>query len=78
MSIFQCWKYFCTRYFNNWCKINASCGLLIDSSSDAIGLIRKSSVSLFRSLEDIEWILEGNSSPFLIKLVPLSLEVTVS
>ncbi|XP_028775188.1 nuclear pore complex protein NUP160 [Neltuma alba] len=53
MSIFQCWKYFCTRYFHNWCKINASCGLFIDYSTDAVGLIRKSSVSLFRSLEDI-------------------------
>ncbi|KAK4272851.1 hypothetical protein QN277_021350 [Acacia crassicarpa] len=58
MSIFQCWKYFCTRYFHNWCKINASCGLLIDSSTGVVGLIRKSSVSLFRSLEDIERILE--------------------
>ncbi|XP_054791802.1 nuclear pore complex protein NUP160-like isoform X2 [Prosopis cineraria] len=59
MPIFQCWKYFCAHYFHNWCKINASCGLLIDSSTNAVGLIRKSSISLFRSLEDIERIIEG-------------------
>ena len=62
MSILHCWKCFLTRYFHNWCKNNAICGLLVDSSADAdaVGLIRKSSVSLFRSLEDIERIVEGN------------------
>ncbi|XP_057453270.1 nuclear pore complex protein NUP160-like isoform X2 [Lotus japonicus] len=62
VSILHCWKCFFTRYFHNWCKNNALYGLLVDSSSDAVGLIRKNSVSLFRSLEDIEQIVEGSSA----------------
>ncbi|KAI4300319.1 hypothetical protein L6164_033710 [Bauhinia variegata] len=61
LSIFHCWKYFFSHYFQNWCKNNAPCGLLVDSSAGTVGLIRKSSVSLFRSLEDIERIIEGCS-----------------
>ncbi|XP_057434372.1 nuclear pore complex protein NUP160-like [Lotus japonicus] len=61
VSILHCWKCFFTRYFHNWCKNNALYGLLFDSSSGAVGLIRKNSVSLFRSLEDIERIVEGSS-----------------
>ncbi|KAK7277510.1 hypothetical protein RJT34_22524 [Clitoria ternatea] len=61
VSLLQCWKCFFTRYFNNWCKNNALYGLLVDSSTDAVGLIRKNSVSLFRSLEDVERIVEGSS-----------------
>ncbi|XP_019461186.1 PREDICTED: nuclear pore complex protein NUP160 [Lupinus angustifolius] len=61
VSTLHCWKSFFTRYFHNWCKSNAVYGLLVDSSAGAVGLIRKSSVSLFRSLEDIERILEGSS-----------------
>lgn len=71
MSIFNCWKYFCARFFHNWCKNNASCGLLVDSSAAAVGLIRKSSVSLFRSLEDIERIIEGNYRYFTVSLFSL-------
>ncbi|XP_062007631.1 nuclear pore complex protein NUP160 isoform X1 [Rosa rugosa] len=59
-SIFCCWKIFCARYFQNWCKSNAPCGLLVDSSTGTVGLIRKSSVSLFRSLEDIERVNDGS------------------
>ncbi|KAL1369522.1 nuclear pore complex protein NUP160-like isoform X2 [Arachis hypogaea] len=61
LSILHSWKCFLTRYFHNWCKNNAIYGLLVDSSTDAVGLIRKSSVSIFRSLEDIERIVEGSS-----------------
>ncbi|KAK7355535.1 hypothetical protein VNO80_14793 [Phaseolus coccineus] len=61
VSLLHCWKSFFTRYFHNWCKNNALYGLLVDSSSDAVGLIRKNSISLFRSLEDIERIMEGSS-----------------
>ncbi|KAK7345518.1 hypothetical protein VNO77_16122 [Canavalia gladiata] len=61
VSLLHCWKCFFTRYFHNWCKNNALYGLLVDSSADAVGLIRKNSVSLFRSLEDIERIVEGSS-----------------
>ncbi|XP_020203825.1 nuclear pore complex protein NUP160 isoform X1 [Cajanus cajan] len=61
VSLLHCWKCFFTRYFHNWCKNNALYGLLVDSSSDAVGLIRKNSISLFRSLEDIERIVEGSS-----------------
>ncbi|CAJ1968564.1 unnamed protein product [Sphenostylis stenocarpa] len=42
---------------------NALYGLLVDSSSDAVGLIRKNSISLFRSLEDIERIVEDLGHP---------------
>nr|XP_011466909.1 PREDICTED: nuclear pore complex protein NUP160 isoform X2 [Fragaria vesca subsp. vesca] len=59
-SIFCCWKNFCACYFQNWCKSNAPCGLLVDSSTGTVGLIRKSSVSLFRSLEDIERVNDGS------------------
>ncbi|CAI8602479.1 unnamed protein product [Vicia faba] len=61
VSIVHCWKCFFARYFHNWCKNNALYGLLVDSSTVAVGLIRKQSVSLFRSLEDIERIVEGSS-----------------
>ncbi|XP_059445417.1 nuclear pore complex protein NUP160 isoform X2 [Corylus avellana] len=60
-SIFYCWKNFCTRYFHNWCKNNAPCGLLLDSSSGAIGLIRKNSLAFLRCLEDIERLVIGSS-----------------
>ncbi|KAL2323239.1 hypothetical protein Fmac_027618 [Flemingia macrophylla] len=61
VSLLHCWKCFFTRYFHNWCKSNALYGLLVDSSSEAVGLIRNNSISLFRSLEDIERIVEGSS-----------------
>uniref|UniRef100_A0A5B7BIU5 Uncharacterized protein n=1 Tax=Davidia involucrata TaxID=16924 RepID=A0A5B7BIU5_DAVIN len=57
VSILYCWKTFCTRYFHYWCKNSAPLGLLIDSSTGAIGLIRKNSISLFRWLEDIELLI---------------------
>lgn len=44
---------------DNWCNKNGPCGLLLDSSTGAIGLIRKSSVSLLRRLEDIELLAFG-------------------
>ncbi|KAJ7972354.1 Nuclear pore complex protein [Quillaja saponaria] len=61
MSKLYCWKNFCTRYFNNWCKNNSPCGLFVDSSVGSVGLIRKNSISLFRCLENIERIIEGSS-----------------
>ncbi|RYR42511.1 hypothetical protein Ahy_A08g038982 isoform C [Arachis hypogaea] len=61
LSGLHSWKRFLTRYFCNWCKNNAIYGLLVDSSTHAVGLIRKSSVSIFRSLEYFERILEGSS-----------------
>ncbi|THG12740.1 hypothetical protein TEA_026867 [Camellia sinensis var. sinensis] len=60
VSILYRWKTFCTRYFHCWCKMNAPIGFLIDSSMGAIGLIRKNSVSLFRCLEDIEFLIYGS------------------
>ncbi|XP_047324446.1 nuclear pore complex protein NUP160 [Impatiens glandulifera] len=54
ISILYFWRNFCTHYFNYWCKINAPFGFLVDSSTGAIILVRKSSTSLFRCLEDIE------------------------
>ncbi|KAL7592828.1 hypothetical protein Lser_V15G33426 [Lactuca serriola] len=60
LSLINCWRSFCEHYFYNWDKKNAACGLLLDSSSGAIGLIRKSSVSLLRCLEDIELLALGS------------------
>ncbi|KAK9076950.1 hypothetical protein SSX86_005285 [Deinandra increscens subsp. villosa] len=59
LSPIYCWKNFCLHYIDNWCNKNGPCGLLYDSSTGAIGLIRKSSVSLLRRLEDIELLAFG-------------------
>ncbi|KAM2948363.1 hypothetical protein FF1_035381 [Malus domestica] len=69
-SIFCCWKKFCSRYFQNWCKSNALCGLLLDSYRGTFGLIRKNSVSLFRCSENIERLINGTSDD-LIYLVTI-------
>ncbi|KAM3290886.1 nuclear pore complex protein isoform X2 [Capsicum chacoense] len=61
ISVLQSWKTFCTCYFSNWCRANVACGLLIDSATQAVGVIRKSSVSMCRSLEDIELLVFGSS-----------------
>lgn len=59
ISIFQGWKIFCCRYFQYWCKNNAPYALIIQPTSGAVGLIRKHSVSLFRSLENTELLADG-------------------
>ncbi|KAH1083755.1 hypothetical protein J1N35_023516 [Gossypium stocksii] len=61
ISIFQGWKNFCCRYFQYWCKKNAPYALIIQYTSGAVGLIRKHSVSLFRSLESTELLTDGLS-----------------
>ncbi|KAE8709147.1 NUP160 protein [Hibiscus syriacus] len=61
ISIFQGWKKLCCRYFQYWCKKNAPCALIIQSTSGAVGLIRKHSVSFFRSLESTELLIDGLS-----------------
>ncbi|XVE89260.1 hypothetical protein DITRI_Ditri19aG0188900 [Diplodiscus trichospermus] len=61
ISIFQGWKKFCCRYFEYWCKNNALYALIVQSTSGAVGLIRKHSVSLFRSLENTELLVDGLS-----------------
>lgn len=53
------WKSFCSHFFGHWCQNSMPYGLLLDSSSDVIGLIRKSSISLFRSLEGVEQLIYG-------------------
>ncbi|GAB2284016.1 hypothetical protein Dimus_018499 [Dionaea muscipula] len=58
-SIYKRWRDLCTRYFKCWCKRNKPHGLLVDSLSGSIGLIRKDSLSLFRYLEDIELLVYG-------------------
>lgn len=60
LSLLYCWKNFCSHYLDNWCHKNAPCGLLLDSATGAIGLIRKSSVSVLRCLEDIEFLAFGS------------------
>ncbi|KAL2939515.1 hypothetical protein RDABS01_033674 [Bienertia sinuspersici] len=59
LSALKCWKGFCSQYFVRWCKSNTPFSLLVDSSSGAVGLIREISVSLFRSLQDIELLAYG-------------------
>ncbi|XWS20630.1 hypothetical protein CRYUN_Cryun31cG0119100 [Craigia yunnanensis] len=61
ISIFQGWKNFCCRYFEYWCKNNSPYALIVQSTSGAVGLIRKHSVSLFRSLENTELLIDGLS-----------------
>lgn len=60
ISIFQGWKNFCCRYFEYWCRDNAPYALIVHSS-DVVGLIRKHSVSSFRSLENTELLIDGLS-----------------
>ncbi|KAK2644108.1 hypothetical protein Ddye_019303 [Dipteronia dyeriana] len=61
LSIFCGWKSFCTRYFHHWCKNNEPYGLFVQPSTGAVGLLRKNSVSVFRSLENIELLIDGPS-----------------
>lgn len=78
ISLVYYWKNFCTEYFVHWCQNSVPYGLLVDSSKGAIGLIRKSSVSLLRSLEDMELLIYGmyfiHSFPvhFFLDVVPTS------
>ncbi|KAL0412834.1 UNVERIFIED_CONTAM: Nuclear pore complex protein [Sesamum radiatum] len=60
VSILQCWRTFCARYVNNWCKYNVACALLMDPLTGAIGLVRKNIISLCRGLEDVEHIVYGS------------------
>ncbi|XP_057768055.1 nuclear pore complex protein NUP160 [Salvia miltiorrhiza] len=59
-SALRCWKSFCTRYVNNWCKYNAAYGLVMDSSTGAFGIIRNYKISICRGLEDVEHIIYGS------------------
>ncbi|XP_052192841.1 nuclear pore complex protein NUP160 isoform X2 [Diospyros lotus] len=61
VSMLYWWKTFSAQYFRHWCEINAPFGLIIDSTRGTVGLIRKSSISLFRHLEDIEFLIYGSS-----------------
>ncbi|KAL5542946.1 hypothetical protein UlMin_010656 [Ulmus minor] len=63
MSINCAWKNLCAHYFSNWRKSNLPCGLFVDSTSGSVGVIRKSSVSVFRCLEDVEQLLDGSCDP---------------
>ncbi|XP_057863623.2 nuclear pore complex protein NUP160 isoform X2 [Cryptomeria japonica] len=53
------WKSFCNIYMQSWCHNNVPYSLLFDSSTGGIGLIRRHSLSLNRSLCDIEQIVHG-------------------
>lgn len=57
--MFNGWKSFCTHYFQHWCKTNEPYGLFVQSSAGAVGLVRKDSVSIFRSLENVELLIDG-------------------
>ncbi|GER54989.1 suppressor of auxin resistance [Striga asiatica] len=58
--ILQCWKSFCSRYVDNWCKYNTVCGLLVDPLTSAIGLVRNNTISLCRGMEEVEHIFYGS------------------
>ncbi|KZV47381.1 hypothetical protein F511_07795 [Dorcoceras hygrometricum] len=60
VSTFHCWDRFCSRFVNNWCKYNAACGIFIDPVTGAIGLVRSSTISIFRGLVDAEHIIYGS------------------
>ncbi|XP_030553691.1 nuclear pore complex protein NUP160 isoform X1 [Rhodamnia argentea] len=59
-TTFYRWKNFCNRYFHYWCKNNAPLGLLPQLPDGGVGLVRKSSISFFRSLEEIELLVTGS------------------
>ncbi|XP_024008157.1 nuclear pore complex protein NUP160 [Eutrema salsugineum] len=59
ISVFHWWENFCTCYLHHWCNNNEPRTLLVQS--DVIGLVRKSSVSLFFRLENAEHSLGGFS-----------------
>ncbi|KAL0919897.1 hypothetical protein M5K25_012023 [Dendrobium thyrsiflorum] len=63
-SLVHYWKDFCTHYFRYWCQYSVPYGLLFDTSNNVLGLIRKNSFSLFRSLEGIEKLIYGSSDEF--------------
>lgn len=59
LSVFYGWKNFCARYFRHWCKNNEPYGLFVRCSTGAVVLLRKYSVSVFRSLEKVELLIGG-------------------
>ncbi|XP_068656473.1 nuclear pore complex protein NUP160 isoform X2 [Aristolochia californica] len=59
VSVFYYWKNICSQYFHYWCQNNIPYSLFLDHSTEAVGLIRKNSISLFRNLEDIELLIYG-------------------
>eukprot|EP00252_Welwitschia_mirabilis_P001382 TRINITY_DN11252_c0_g2_i1.p1 TRINITY_DN11252_c0_g2~~TRINITY_DN11252_c0_g2_i1.p1 ORF type:complete len:1206 (-),score=253.75 TRINITY_DN11252_c0_g2_i1:415-3597(-) len=56
------WRSFCTRYMQSWNHNNAVYGLLLDSSTSGIGLIRRHAVSVIRGLDEVEVIIQGSPS----------------
>nr|XP_009417509.1 PREDICTED: nuclear pore complex protein NUP160 [Musa acuminata subsp. malaccensis]XP_018674063.1 PREDICTED: nuclear pore complex protein NUP160 [Musa acuminata subsp. malaccensis] len=58
------WRSFCTHFLRHWCQNSTPYGFFVDSSQNVVGLIRKNSVSLFRSLEGIEQLIYGFSDEF--------------
>ncbi|KAG6516093.1 hypothetical protein ZIOFF_026541 [Zingiber officinale] len=58
------WKSFCTQFLHHWCQYSAPYAVFVDASMDVVGLIRKNSISLFRSLEGIEQLIYGFSDEF--------------
>ncbi|KAK4801422.1 hypothetical protein SAY86_021909 [Trapa natans] len=61
LSAFCQWKIFCNCYFDHWCKNNTPVGLFHQSGNSCMVLIRKSSVSLFRSMEKIELLVAASN-----------------
>ncbi|KAI4375511.1 hypothetical protein MLD38_013371 [Melastoma candidum] len=67
ISKFFRWKNFSNRYFHHWCKNNYPVVLMSPSPRGGIGLIRKNSISVFRSSAEIELLLSGSGE---IKDIP--------
>ncbi|XP_073150700.1 nuclear pore complex protein NUP160 isoform X2 [Henckelia pumila] len=60
VSTFHCWNRFCSRFVDNWCKNNAACGIFMDPVTGAVGLVRSSTISIFRGLVDAEHMIYGS------------------
>lgn len=59
------WKAFCSDYFTLWKQNNTPYGLILDSHTGSIGLIRRQSLSIKRSLSDFEklYLDRGSTNP---------------
>uniref|UniRef100_A0A1D1Y398 Nuclear pore complex protein Nup160 n=3 Tax=Anthurium amnicola TaxID=1678845 RepID=A0A1D1Y398_9ARAE len=60
ISMFYYWKKFCAQFVHHWSKTNTPYSLFVDSSTGSIGLIRESSISVFRNLEHFELLIYGS------------------
>ncbi|WOL19781.1 hypothetical protein Cni_G28583 [Canna indica] len=51
------WRSFCSHFLHHWCHNSSPYAFFVDSAQEVVGLIRKNSFSLFRSLEGTEQLI---------------------